>query len=152
MKVLASNKKAYFNFDILESVEAGIILNGWEVKSAKAGRINLSGAYIKIKNDALFLINANIAAYKFSASPISENEQLRERKLLLHRKQILALNTSLKQSGTTLVPLEIVQNNRGLVKVVVALVRGRKKYDKRAKLKEQDLKIRIDSDRKRYNI
>src|SRR5579871_4665069 len=145
MKVLASNKKAYFNFDILESFEAGIVLVGWEVKSIKQGRISLEGAYLKIRKGELFLVNSRVARYKMGVA-VTEKEQNRERKLLMHRKQILGLEQKLKQSGTTMVPLEVGLKN-GLIKVTVALVKGRKRYDKRAKLKEREIERKINADR-----
>lgn len=152
MKILASNKKAYFNFDILESFESGIVLNGSEVKSVKEGRISLAGSYIKIKNSEMFLLNTKIPQYKFSAIRLTEAEESRERKLLMHKKQIANLDTKLKQSGTTLVPLEVFTNDKSLIKVTVSLVKGRKKFDKRAKLKEKDMKRGVENDRKRYRI
>jgi len=149
MKILASNKKAYFNFDVLDSIEAGIVLEGWEVKSAKGGRISLSGSYIKIKLNELWLSGATIADYKFS---LGLHIPDRERKILLHRKEILKLIAGTKQEGGTLVPLEILENDKKIIKIMVALVKGRKRFDKRQVLKERDVKKRLNFDRKRYNI
>ncbi len=151
MKVLASNKKAYFDFDILENVVAGISLYGWEVKSIKANRISLNGAYIKVSSNELFLDGASITPLKFSPA-VSRNEESRQRKLLMTKKQIALLNASAKQPGNTIVPLEVVENEKGLIKVNVALVRGRKKFDKRQKLKEKDVQKQINFERKKYNI
>lgn len=151
MKVLASNKKAYFDFDILENVVAGISLYGWEVKSIKANRISLNGAYIKVSSNELFLDGASITPLKFSPA-VSRNEESRQRKLLMTKKQIALLNASAKQPGNTIVPLEVIENEKGLIKVNVALVRGRKKFDKRQKLKEKDVQKQINFERKKYNI
>ncbi len=151
MKVLASNKKAYFNFDILDQVEAGILLEGWEVKSIKSGRISLDGAYVKEKNGEFYILQSNVPKYKFSTNGAVMDEH-RDRKLLMHKKQIVNLHSKSKQEGATIVPLEVIQNDKGLVKVTVALVKGRKSFDKRAKLKERDQKRRIEQDRKKYNI
>lgn len=151
MKQIFSNKKAYFNFDVLDKVESGIILYGWEVKSLKNGRIDVSSAYIKEKNGELFLIGSKIPNWK-SAQNSNYKLEDRDRKLLAHKKEIVKLVTSAKQSGVTMVPLDGYINDSGIIKITVALVRGKKKFDKRAKIKERDLKRRIDSDRKKYNI
>lgn len=151
MKVLASNKKAYFDFDVLESVVAGISLSGWEVKSVKAGRISLNGAYIKIHDSEFFLDGSVIPSLKYSPLATKAQES-RQRKLLLTRKQIALMSAKAKQAGNTIVPLEVLENEKGLVKVNVALVKGRKKFDKRQNLKEKDIQKQINFERKKYNI
>jgi len=151
MKVLASNKKAYFDFDVLDTVTAGINLLGWEVKSVKAGKISLAGAYIKNINNEMFLEGANIPMWKFASSS-SKVDEKRRRKLLLTKRQIIVLAASAKQPGITIVPLEVIEDDRGLVKLNVALVKGRKKFDKRNVIKEKDIKRGIERDRKKYNI
>ena len=151
MKVLASNKKAYFDFDVLENVVAGISLYGWEVKSVKANRISLNGAYVKINSQEFFLDGASITPLKYSPA-VSKNEEIRQRKLLLTKKQISLLTSSAKQAGNTIVPLEIIENEKGLVKVNIALVKGRKKFDKRQKLKEKDVQKQINIKKKKYNV
>jgi SsrA-binding protein len=151
MKILASNKKAYFDFDILENVVAGISLVGWEVKSIKAGKISLNGAYIKIVDGEMYLENAVVPSLKYTAN-VSQHQESRKRKLLLTKRQISVLTANAKQPGNTIVPLEIVENDSGLIKVNIALVKGRKKFDKREKLKEKDVQKRINFERKKYNI
>ncbi len=151
MKIIFSNKKAYFNFDVLEKVEAGIILLGWEVKSLKEGRIDVSSAYIREKDNELFLIGSRVPNWK-SAQQSNFKLEDRDRKLLIHKKELIKLVTSAKQAGITMVPLEGYTNDKGIIKITIALVKGKKKFDKRAKLKEKDLKRRIDLDRKKYNI
>jgi SsrA-binding protein len=151
MKILTSNKKAYFNFDILDKLEAGIILEGWEVKSIKQGRMSLDSSYIKEEKGGFFLINSKVPKYKFSDASVNMVED-RQRKLLLNKREIISLNSQSKQEGATIVPLEIIQNDKGLIKVIVALVKGRKKFDKRNVLKEKDMKRRIDTERKKYNV
>lgn len=154
MKVLASNRKAYFNFEVLDKFEAGIMLYGWEVKSIKAGRISLNGAYIKFKNLEAFLSGVSIT--KLQTSTILSSGALKntdsDKKLLLNKKEIVKISTLAKMKGSTVVPLEIYQNDRGIIKVEIALVKGKKLFDKRQKLKEMDEKRRIDADRKRYNV
>jgi len=151
MKTLIDNKKAYFNFEVLDKFEAGLILKGWEVKSLKSGRGSINGSYIRIKNEEAFLLNATIVSWK-SGFKKSLEEEKQERKILLHRKQIKQINVGVKQAGVTAVPLEIYQNDKGIVKMTIGLVRGKKKFDKRQKLKEQDIERRIDQDRKKYNF
>ena len=151
MKVLASNKKAYFNFEILEKFEAGIVLKGWEVKAIKASRVSFSGSYIKPIKSELFLEGTSVHQLKYSL-PKGNEEQNRSRKLLLKRKEIDKITAGGKMKGNTSVPLEIVEDNKGLVKVVVALVRGRKKFDKRQKLKEREMAKKINFERKKYNF
>ncbi len=151
MKVLGSNKKAYFNFEVIETISAGMVLKGWEVKSIKAGRISLAGSYIKIIGDEFFLEGTNVPKLK-TVSNFVKADETRQRKLLLKKRQIKSLTAKSKEKGLTIVPLEVVQDERGLIKAEIALVRGRKKFDKRAKLKEQDIKKRVNQDRKFYNI
>jgi SsrA-binding protein len=151
MKVLASNRKAYFDFDILENIVAGISLDGWEVKAIKASKISLNGAYIKVVNQELFLEGVSVTPLKFSPAE-SKSQETRKRKLLLTKRQITLLTASAKIAGNTLVPLEVVENEKGLIKINVALVKGRKKFDKRQKLKEKDIKKQINFERKKYNI
>jgi SsrA-binding protein len=151
MKIIASNKKAYFNFEIIEVFEAGIILEGWEVKSVKANKIDIGSAYIKERAGELFLVNSNIPTWKYGFEK-EKNTQQRDRKLLLHKNQIRKIVSSLKEKGVTIVPLEVYQSDSGLIKVTVALARGKKKYDKRSKLKEKDLKRRVEIERKKYNF
>lgn len=151
MKTLIDNKKAYFNFEVLDKYEAGIILEGWEVKSLKSGRGSISGSYIKIKSNEIFLIGATIAALSTSISK-SADEEKRDRKILLHKNQIAKILLEIKKSGITAVPLEIYSNEKGIIKIVVGLVKGKKKFDKRNKLKEEDIKRRLDQDRKKYNF
>jgi len=151
MKMLVNNKKAYYNYEVIQKVEAGIVLEGWEVKSVKAGKFNISGAYIKHIDNELFLVNARVVSYKFGRMKNREQEH-RERKILLRKRQITRLATSSKQIGYTIVPLEVYENDIGLIKLTIALVKGKKKYSKKAKLKERDMKRRVEFERKKYNI
>jgi|SRR5690606_11727026 len=151
MRILANNKKAYFDFEILDKIEAGILLKGWEVKSVKAGWINLSGAYIKEKGGELFLTNTRIPKWK-TANYVSKDEESIDRKLLLKKNEIRNLKLKANQNRSTIVPLEVYENDKGLVKVLIGLAKGKKKYDKRQKLKEKDIKRRIEMDRKEYNF
>lgn len=146
-KTLYTNKKALFDYDVVKNFEAGIILEGWEVKSIRAGHVNLAGSFIKNINGELYLTNGKVTSYKFAKSPGVDSEN-RNRKLLLNKKEILEISNSLKQAGLTSVPLDLYTTDQGLIKLKIAIVKGRKKFDKRNKIKERDLKRRIDSDRK----
>lgn len=128
----ARNKKAFRDYEIFEKVEAGISLTGSEVKSLRQGQCDLAGAYAKLTNLECFLVGASIAVYVNTGYVSHEPD--RERKLLLHKKQIIKIKHKLDQKGFTLIPLRVYFNSRGLAKVEIALARGKKKYDKREKL------------------
>ena len=151
MRTLIDNKKAYFDFEVLDKYEAGIVLQGWEVKSFKTGKGSVNGSFIKIFGDEAFLVNSIVPNWKSGEKHTPEQER-RQRKLLLQKNQIKRINSELKQKGITAVPLEVIENDGKLVKVIIGLVRGKKKFDKRQKLKEKDLQRRLDQDRKRYNF
>ena len=141
MKVLARNKDAHFNYSIEHELEAGIVLSGHEVKSAKHGDVSLKGAHVTIHGNEAFLVNAHISAYKY-AGEIPGYEPTRSRKLLLKRQETAGLIGKFKEQGMAVVPLELYEK-RGLVKVKLGIGRGKKKYDKREsiKKKESDRKI-----------
>lgn len=141
MKILAKNKKAYFNYQILETYIAGIVLEGSEVKSVKAGQINLSDSYATIdQNQEIWLINCHIPLYKYAQ--IKDYNPIRSRKLLLTKKEISSLLGKLKIKGLTLLPLEVFLE-RGLVKIKLGLGKGKKLYDKRKIIKEKEEKRKI---------
>jgi len=133
---LIQNKKAYFNYELLEKIEAGIELLGFEVKSLKLGRGSLDGAYVIIRDMEVFLIKAHIPPYQPSNTP-KEYDPYRERRLLLNKKEIEQLIGFEKQKGLTIVPFS-VYNKRGIIKVEIAVARGKKKYDKREAIKKRD--------------
>lgn len=142
MVMINNNKKAYYDYEISDKVEAGIQLEGWEVKSVKGGGIGLAGAFIRERNGELFLTNSRIPSYKSGFKKTKEAE-LRDKKLLVHKNQIINLSTKAKAGGTTLIPLEVYINDAGIIKVLIGLGKGRKKYDKRRRLKERELKNRL---------
>jgi len=145
-KDLVTNKKAYFNYEILEKFEAGIVLLGIEVKSLKMNKANIAGAYVVIKDHEAFLLNASISPYQPQNTPPDYDPQ-RTRKLLLQTKEINYLSDKTKQQGLTLIPLK-VYNKNGLIKVEIALVKGKKKFDKREALKRREIKKRIEKTKK----
>ena len=128
IKTVATNRKAYHNYHLGESVEAGIALTGSEIKSIRAGRVSLGDAYIRPEAGELWLVNAHIARYE--ASSYLSHEPTRPRKLLLHRKQINSLTSRVVEKGFTLVPLKLYIKD-SIAKVEVALAKGKKLYDKR---------------------
>ena len=134
--VIATNRKASHNFFLEERYEAGLVLEGWEVKSIRQGRANIKESYVRILNNEIFLVGAHISPLK-SASTHVAAEPTRNRKLLLHRSQINRLIGSVERKGYTLVPVKLYWND-GHVKLQFALGKGKKLYDKRAALKQKD--------------
>jgi SsrA-binding protein len=130
------NKKARFRFEILEQVEAGISLSGSEVKSLRDGRASLEEAWAVVRGGEVFLRGCNISPYPQAG--YAQHEPARERKLLLHRRQIRKLENKVTERGFTLAPLKMYFNERGLVKVLIGLCRGKKLYDKRETIKRRD--------------
>ncbi len=145
---VAVNKKAYRNFEIVDKFEAGMALTGSEVKSLRAAAADLDGAYARIQGNECWLVGAKIAQYEQSG--ITNHEPTRKRKLLLHRREIAKIRVKLEQRGFTFVPLKIYFNDRGLAKTQIALVRGKRQYDKRQTLAERDQKRSLDRAMKKY--
>lgn len=141
-QIYTENRKAFFNYEILEKLEAGIELLGFEVKAVKNGQASLDSAYVAIRGGEAFLIGAQIAPYQPSNTP-KEYEPARTRKLLLTKKEIAALLGFEQKKGLTIVPLSLY-NKGGRVKVAVAVVRGKKKFDKRAVIKKRETDREID--------
>ncbi len=138
MKVIAVNKKAHFDYEIIRKFEAGISLLGSEVKSLREGKVNLKEAYIGIRALEAFMFNSNISLY--SNASCNNHEPKRKRKLLLHKQEIKKLDRSANIKGYAIVPLKIYFNKKGLVKVEIALVKGKREYQKKQIIKEKDIK------------
>ena len=135
IKTLATNRKAYHNYHIEDSLEAGIVLTGTEIKSIRAGRVSLGDAYVRPEAGELWLMNAHIARYE--AGSYLSHEPTRPRKLLLHRKEIEILTSKVVGKGFTLVPLKLyIKGN--IAKVEIALGRGKKLYDKRESIARRE--------------
>jgi SsrA-binding protein len=137
-RIAAENRRARHDYEIKDTIEAGIVLAGTEVKSLRSGRANLADSFAAEQGGELYLLNAYIPEYQ-SKSAFS-HETRRPRKLLVHRRELSKLVGAITREGMTLVPLSIFFNDRGLAKVSLALGRGRKNYDKRAAIKERDWK------------
>lgn len=136
MKELTRNKRAFFDYEILEEIEAGIELLGFEVKAVKQGKISLAGSYAKILGAEAFLLGADIQPYQPQNTP-KDYDQARTRRLLLKKDEIKSITGKLNESGLTLVPLRAYIKGR-LVKISLGLVRNKKKYDKRESIKRRD--------------
>ena len=132
----AQNRKAHFDYEILEKYECGIELLGTEVKSVRGGQVSLEGAFVIIRGAEAFLINANIKAYQVANAP-KDYDPIRNRKLLLTKKELLELAETEKNKSLTIVPLAMYNKGRK-IKVEIALVKGKKKHDKRETLKKRD--------------
>ncbi len=131
------NKRAYFDYSILDELEAGIELVGTEIKSIRKGSVDLKDSFITIKNNEAFIINMYIA--KYEEGNIFNHEERRTRKLLLHKKEILKLKEKVKLEGLTLIPLKLYFK-KNKVKILIGTCKGKKLYDKREAIKEKDLK------------
>ena len=142
MRVITNNKSAYYNYHISEKYQAGIVLEGCEVKSVRDGGISINESFITIENQELFLKNAFIKPYDKTASFCPDAK--RNRKLLLNKSEILKIAKQKNVKGVTIIPLKVYLNDRGLVKLEIALAKGKKLYDKRETLKANVAKREID--------
>lgn len=149
MENLTSNKKAYHDYEIIETFEAGIVLCGTEIKSLRNNGAIINEAYIKIIAGEPWLIGALISHYKFGN--INNHEEKRDRKLLLHKKEITKLKTAIQEKSLTLVPIGLYLTERGIAKIKIAKARGKKNADKRAAIKERDDKKYIQKIIKHFN-
>ncbi|MDA3864430.1 MAG: SsrA-binding protein SmpB [Deltaproteobacteria bacterium] len=137
-KIIARNRKARFNYHIIESWEAGMSLLGSEVKSVRNGKINLIDAYCEVEKGEIFLVNARIAAYKYSNR--QNHAPRRRRKLLLHKGQIKRIGSKVREKSYTIVPLLVYLKNNGKFKVEIALAKGKTYHDKRETIRKKDEK------------
>ncbi len=141
-----TNPRAHYDYEILDTFEAGIALTGPEVKSAKARRMSLKGAFVRIKDNEVFLVNAQIQPYQFARQ---ENyDPTRSRKLLLKKKEIISLATKIKQKKLTLIPISCY-TKRGWIKIKVGLGRGKKEYEKREAKKKKDIEREVERELRR---
>ncbi len=147
MRIVCTNRKARHDYDIIETYEAGIVLKGTEVKALREGRANLKDSFAKIKNGEIFLLNSHISPYTYGN--VNNHDPERERKLLMHKREIVRLTGKVKEKGYTLVPLSIYFDKNNRVKVELALAKGKSKYDKRESIKRRDEK-RIEEYERKY--
>jgi SsrA-binding protein len=138
MKIVCTNRKAMRDYEILEKMEAGIVLQGTEVKSLRSGGAHLKDSYASVENGELFLFSAHISPYKQGNR--YNHEPTRTRKLLMHEREIRRLLGKIQEKGLTLIPLKLYFNDSGRIKVELGLARGRRAYDKRREIADRDAK------------
>lgn len=144
---LASNRRAQREYHILDTIEAGMVLLGTEVKSIRDGRVSLAEAWCKIEQQEIFLVDAHISHYKHGN--LNNHDPVRPRKLLLHRKEIQRLQKAVEQKGNTLIPLKFYLSH-GRIKVKIGIARGKKLFDKRADMAERDTKRQLERTLKQH--
>ena len=140
------NRKAKYNYQIFETIEAGIVLTGTEIKSLRLGKVNIKDSYVRVKNNEMYIINMHISSYE--NGNIFNHDETRERKLLLHKKEIFKFRDKIKLEGYTIVPLKVYLKN-GRAKVLIGLAKGKKNYDKREDIKKRDIERNIRARLKR---
>ena len=145
-KVEIINRKARHEFEFLYTLEAGVMLQGTEIKAIRLGHVNMSDAYCIIKDGELFLDKMHISEYNYGT--YNNHEPKRRRKLLISKGELRKLHAKVKEKGFTIVPYRLYINDRGLAKLEIALARGKKSYDKRDSLKEKDMKRELDRNMK----
>jgi SsrA-binding protein len=138
MKVIAQNKKAFYDYEILDKLEVGVALIGDEVKAARAGNVNLVGSFAHPKNGELFLINCHISPYTHAY--IKQEETTRSRKLLAHRRELSRIIGDISKKGVTLVPLKMYLNKSGIIKIELGICKHKKAHTRKEELKERDIK------------
>ncbi len=144
-----NNKKAYYDYQILDTIEAGLVLSGTEIKSIRDGRANLKDSYAIVKNGEVFILNMHISHYK--EGNIFNHDETRTRKLLLNKKEIFKLRDTVVLNGNTLVPLKIYfKNNRA--KLLLGIAKGKKSYDKRESIKQRDVNRELKKQYKNLNL
>jgi SsrA-binding protein len=140
--LICQNKKAGLRYEILESLECGIVLTGTEVKSLRNKSASIEEAYVQVVNGELWLIGCHVGAYRFATT--ASHEPIRKRKLLAHTREVAKLRTRVEQKGMTLVPLKMLFNARGIAKVLIGVARGKKLHDRREDMKTRDHKREME--------
>ncbi|MBW6487796.1 SsrA-binding protein SmpB [Sulfurimonas sp.] len=148
-ETIAKNKKAYFDYFLEEKFEAGLVLKGSEIKAIRAGRVNLKDSFIRFVQGEAFLFNAHIGRLE-TTHHFYAHEERGSRKLLLHKKQIVKMVKAVEKDGYTVVPLQLYFNDRNIVKIQIAIAKGKQLHDKRNDLKEKDMKRDMERSIKDY--
>ncbi|OEG70472.1 SsrA-binding protein [Candidatus Endomicrobiellum trichonymphae] len=138
-KTLSSNRKAYYNYEILEKLETGIILSGYEVKSARQSNVSLVDSIVRFSDGEAFAENMFIALYEQISTHIADYDAKRKRKLLMHKSEIKKMRAKVKEKGLTVIPLEVYVGNRGKIKLLIGLAKGKKTYNKKEAIKKKDI-------------
>lgn len=147
MKLITKNKKAFFDYEVLETFEAGLMLEGCEVKSINYGKVNLKGSFCKFFKNELFVMDMHVSKFEHDNS-WSKHEELRPKKLLLHKKELNKLSIKVEEDGLTIIPLKIYFNENRKCKVEIGVCRGKKNYDKREDNKQKAIKRSIEKEYK----
>lgn len=147
-KIVTTNRKAFHNYEILESVEAGLVLAGYEVKSLRKGEANLTDGLVRFHGGEARLENVHIAPYAQQSTHVQDYEPRRSRKLLLHKGEARRLEGRVREKGLTVIPLELYFTPRGIAKVLLGLGRGKKAFDKRETIKRRDMKREMEREMK----
>jgi SsrA-binding protein len=138
-KVLYSNRKAFHNYEILEKIEAGIVLNGYEVKSARRSNISLVDSLVRFSNGQAYADNIFIAPYENMSSHVFDYDAKKKRKLLLHKAEINKMASKVKEKGLTAIPLDVYISKRGKIKLTIGIGKGKHSYDKKETIKKRDI-------------
>ena len=146
-KVFTANRKAFHDYEILEKVEAGVVLSGFEVKSVKRSNVSLADSIVRFSSGEAYADNMFIAPYERISTHISDYDAKRKRKLLMHKSEIAKLSARAKEKGLTAIPLEVYLSPKGKIKVLIGLGKGRKSYDKREVIKKKDLDREMSRER-----
>ena len=147
-RIITVNKKAFFNYEIHEKFEAGMVLLGSEIKSIREGKVNLKDSYVEIRSLEAFLLNSHISLY--SNASYNNHEPERVRKLLLHRRELMKLDKKIRTKGVAVVPLRMYFNPKGKVKIEIAIAKGKREYEKKQKIKDRDIKREVERELKNY--
>ncbi|MCL2484970.1 MAG: SsrA-binding protein SmpB [Endomicrobia bacterium] len=138
-KIFSTNRKAFHDYEILEKLEAGIVLSGYEVKSVRRSNITLVDGIVRFSNGEAFAENIFIAPYEQISTHISDYDTKRKRKLLMHKSEINRMHSKVKEKGLTVVPLEVYVSSKGRMKLLVGLAKGKRAYDKKETIKRKDI-------------
>lgn len=149
--LLSKNRKALFNYEIVEKYTAGMVLFGYEVKAIREGNVNFEGSYIKIENEEAFLVNLYIGKFSKQSKNKGETDPKRIRKLILNKREIIEIQKEIMQKGKSAVPLALVLKNN-MIKLEMATVKGKKEFEKKQTAKEKQIQKDLDKERKNYNL
>ncbi|MCA6070362.1 MAG: SsrA-binding protein SmpB [Endomicrobium sp.] len=138
-KIFSSNRKAYYNYEILEKLETGIVLSGYEVKSIRRSNVNLVDSVVRFSNGEAFAENIFIAPYEQISTHIADYDARKKRKLLMHKNEINKMCAKVKERGLTIIPLEVYIGGKGKIKLLIGLAKGKKMYNKKESIKKKDI-------------
>jgi SsrA-binding protein len=138
-KLFANNKKAYYDYNILEKLEVGLVLSGHEVKSIKCSNVSLAYSIVRFLNGEAFVENMFVAPYEQISTHIIDYDAKRERKLLMHKLEIKKMHSKVREKGLSVIPLEVYMGNKSKIKLLIGLAKGKKSYDKKELIKKKDI-------------